>query len=61
MMYRLIDSDRVADKYPEVNDEPCIYADLPNGLDGKRYHVIEYTSKYFADESQQDVTQDEKA
>lgn len=34
MSYRLIDSNAIANKYPEVNDMPCVYADLPNGLDG---------------------------
>lgn len=33
MSYRLIDSNALADRYPEVNDMPCIYADLANGLD----------------------------
>ena len=37
MSYRLVDSNNLALKYPEVNDMPCIYADLPNGLDGKHY------------------------
>ena len=39
MSYRLIDANKLAIKYPEVNDMPCIYGDLPNGLDGK-YHII---------------------
>lgn len=39
MSYRLIDSNELAEKYPEVNDMPCMYADLPNGLDGKHYDV----------------------
>lgn len=34
MSYRLIDSNAIANKYPEVNNLPCVYADLPNGLDG---------------------------
>lgn len=34
MSYRLIDSNAIANKSPEVNDMPCVYADLPNGLDG---------------------------
>ena len=34
MSYRLIDSNVIAEKYPEVNDMPCVFADLPNGLDG---------------------------
>ena len=36
MSYRLVDSNDLAIKYPEVNDMSCIYADLPNGLDGKQ-------------------------
>lgn len=40
MSYRLIDSNSLALKYPEVNDMPCIYADLPDGLDNKHYQVI---------------------
>ena len=35
MSYRLIDSNAIVDKYPEVNDMPCVYADLPNGLDSR--------------------------
>lgn len=37
MSYRLINSNSLALKYPEVNDMPCIYVDLPNGLDGGHY------------------------
>ena len=40
MSYRLISANRLANKYPEVNDMDCIYADLPNGLDNKFYLVI---------------------
>ncbi len=40
MSYRLIDSNALALKYPEVNDMPCIFADLPDGLDNKYYIVI---------------------
>ncbi len=39
MSYRLIDSNDLAMKYPEVNNMPCIYADLPNGLDCAYYSV----------------------
>ena len=39
MSYRLIDSNALAIKYPEVNDMPCIFADLPNGLDGNHYDM----------------------
>ena len=37
MSYRLIDSNAIAEEYEWVNDMPCIYADLPHGLDGN-YH-----------------------
>lgn len=40
MSYRLIDSNALVLKYPEVNDMPCIFVDLPDGLDGKHYQVI---------------------
>lgn len=40
MSYRLIDANELAIKYPEVNDMPCIYADLPNGLDGELYTCV---------------------
>ena len=39
MSYRLIDSNALAMKCPEVNDMPCIFADLPNGLDCAYYSV----------------------
>lgn len=38
MSYRLINANEIANKYPEVNDMKCIYADLPNGIDGKLYN-----------------------
>lgn len=44
MSYRLIDSNNLTLKYPEVNNMPCIFADLPNGLDGKHY-VLELSCK----------------
>ena len=37
MSYRLINSNELAEKYPEVNDMPCIWADLPNGIDNRHY------------------------
>ena len=40
MSYRLVDSNKLAIKYPEVNDMPCIYADLPNGLDNGYYDLL---------------------
>ena len=40
MSYRLINSNEIAIKYPEVNEMDCIYVDLPNGLDNE-YHYIE--------------------
>lgn len=39
MSYRLIDANSIAEYYPEVNEMDCIYADLPNGLDGE-FHII---------------------
>lgn len=41
MSYRLIDSNAIAMSHPEVNDMPCIYADLPNGLDGGCYDMAD--------------------
>lgn len=35
MSYRLIDSNAIAIKYPEVNEMPCVFADLPDGLNGQ--------------------------
>ena len=40
MSYRLINANSIAEKYPEVNDLPCIYADIPNELDNRHYTVI---------------------
>lgn len=40
MSYRLIDSNMLADRYPEVNDMPCIYLDLPNGLDNQHHGTV---------------------
>ena len=40
MSYRLVDANALAIKYPDVNDMVCIYADLPNGLDGGFYTVL---------------------
>lgn len=39
MSYRLIDSNAMQLRHPEVNDMPCIYADLSNGLDGTHYDL----------------------
>ena len=41
MSYRLIDANTIAVLLPEVNDMPCIYADLPSGLDGGHYDMCE--------------------
>ena len=35
MSYRLINSNAIAIKYPEVNDMPCVFANLPDGLNGQ--------------------------
>lgn len=45
MSYRLIDANDLngkisAEDYEVVLKEPCIYADLPNGMDGKGYEMI---------------------
>ncbi len=40
MSYRLINANALAANCRQVNDMPCIYVDLPNGLDGN-YYVIE--------------------
>lgn len=39
MSYRLIDANAIASQLPEVNDMPCIYADLDKGLDGCHYDL----------------------
>ena len=39
MSYRLIDANEIANRFPEVNDMDCIYADLPNGLDNGYYDI----------------------
>jgi len=39
MSYRLINANALAPNHKEVNDMPCIYADLPNGLDGGYYDL----------------------
>lgn len=41
MSYRLIDANAIASQRPEVNDMPCVYADLPSGLDGGYYDMRE--------------------
>ena len=48
MSYRLIDANALAMSCKEVNDMPCIYADLPNGLDGGHY-VMTVTATEFVD------------
>ncbi len=39
MSYRLINANALVLNHAEVNDLPCIYADLPNGLDGGYYDL----------------------
>ena len=39
MSYRLIDANAIAVQCPEVNDMPCIYADLDVGLDGRHHDL----------------------
>ena len=48
MSYRLIDSNAIAEEYEWVNDMPCIYADLPNGLDGNYYGKLIINSEKFS-------------
>ena len=35
MSYRLINSNAIAIKYPEVNEMPCVFANLPDGMNGQ--------------------------
>lgn len=47
MSYKLIDANDLngkisAEDYEVVLKEPCIYADLPNGMDGNGYEVISW-------------------
>lgn len=40
MSFRLIDANAIAEKYPEVNDMPCIFVDLDdNGFDNKHHFI----------------------
>lgn len=39
MSYRLIDSNAIAIKYPEVNEMPCVFADLPDGIHGQFINI----------------------
>lgn len=39
MSYRLIDSNAIAIKYPEVNEMPCVFANLPDGMNGQFINV----------------------
>lgn len=39
MSYRLINTNSIVSQCPEVNDMPCIYVDLDNGLDGCYYDL----------------------
>ncbi len=46
MSYRLIDANALNgvisnDDYEKVLNAPCIFADLPNGLDGEHYNLQE--------------------
>ena len=47
MSYRLIDANdlngKISDKdYEVVLNAPCIYADLPNGLDNEHYEIFKW-------------------
>lgn len=52
MSYRLINANALAANCKQVNDMPCIYADLPNGLDEGYYDLarVEWTCKNTDDE-----------
>lgn len=39
MSYRLVNANDLSEKYPEVNNMPCIFADLENGLDNKHHFI----------------------
>lgn len=41
MTYRLINGNALIYALPDIVDMPCVYADLPNGLDGKHYNLME--------------------
>lgn len=48
MSYRLIDANALNgvisnDDYEKVLNAPCIFVDLPNGLDGEHYNLQEPT------------------
>ena len=49
MSYRLVNANEIAEKYPVVNEMDCIYADLPNGLDGKHYSLVDNKPCAFVD------------
>ena len=45
MSYKLVDANDLVISYPEVNINsfPCIFADLPEGLNGSHYTIDEDT------------------
>lgn len=54
MSYRLIDANGLNgvisnDDYEKVLNAPCIFADLPNGLDGEHYNLQESVDKIRAE------------
>ena len=60
MSYRLIDSNAIAIKYPEVNEMPCVFADLPDGMNGQFIDVQSEPSQVARDiatiiENEQDM------
>jgi hypothetical protein len=66
MSYRLIDANALTgvisnDDYEKVLNAPCIFADLPNGLDGEHYNLQESKTGHWilADEqNKEDVEND---
>ena len=50
MSYRLIDANALAMSCEKVNDMPCIYANLPYGLDGGSYILtlgLDYLTRWY--------------
>ena len=56
MSYRLIDANALNgvisnDDYEKVLNAPCIFADLPNGLDGEHYNLQEPQTGHWIDDT----------
>jgi len=50
MSYRLINANTLAANCRQVNDLPCIYADLPNGLDDGYYDMTQKSGALTAEQ-----------